>query len=133
MTNRSASLDRPTASAAASSAPRLDSLVKAYDVRGVVPDELDGDVVRALGWAFARFVAKRDAAAKGVVLAYDMRTSSPALAEAFGSGVTSAGVNVIMAGLASTDLLYFASGALDAAGVMFTASHNPARYNGLKM
>ncbi len=109
---------------------RLTSFVKAYDVRGLVGVQLTSDVSRAIGYAFARFVAGSSTA---VVIAYDMRESSPELAGAFAEGVTGAGLDVVMAGLGSTDLLYFASGHLDLPGAMFTASHNPARYNGIKM
>ena len=123
----------PATASMQSAAPRLTSLVKAYDVRGVVGNQLTSDVVGALGWAFARLVGNADPASNTVVIAHDMRDSSPVLSAAFAEGVTSAGVDVVMAGLAFTDLLYFASGALDAAGAMFTASHNPARYNGIKM
>ncbi len=111
-------------------AARLTSFVKAYDVRGLVGSQLTSDVCRALGHSFARFVA---GTSRGVVIAYDMRESSPELAGAFAEGVTGAGLDVVMAGLGSTDLLYFASGRLDLPGAMFTASHNPARYNGIKM
>ncbi len=106
----------------------LSRIVKAYDVRGVVPDELDAGVARALGAAFARFVR-----ADRVVMARDMRESGVALGEAFADGVTAQGVDVVDAGLGSTDLLYFAAGTLDIPGAMFTASHNPARYNGIKL
>jgi phosphomannomutase len=109
---------------------RLTSFVKAYDVRGLVGIQLTSDVSRALGYAFARFVAERS---RAVVIAYDMRDSSPELAGAFAEGVTTAGLDVVMAGLGSTDMLYFASGTLQLPGAMFTASHNPARYNGIKM
>src|SRR6478672_13336112 len=109
---------------------RLTSFVKAYDVRGLVGIQLTSDASRALGYAFARFVAGSSTA---VVIAYDMRESSPELAGAFAEGVTGAGLDVVMAGLGSTDLLYYASGHLDLPGAMFTASHNPARYNGIKM
>jgi phosphomannomutase len=105
----------------------LDTIFKAYDVRGVYPDEIDVDVARAVGNAFARF-----AGASRVVVAHDMRPSSKPLSDAFIDGVTAAGVDVVVAGLASTDLMYFASGLLDAPGAMFTASHNPAQYNGIK-
>jgi phosphomannomutase len=108
--------------------PDLSSIVKAYDVRGVVPDELDEDVARAIGAAFVRLTG-----APMIVTAYDMRPSSPGLAAAFAAGATSQGADVVEAGLGSTDLLYFASGRLDAPGAMFTASHNPARYNGIKL
>ncbi len=110
---------------------RLTNFVKAYDVRGLVGSQLTSDVCRALGYSFARFVA--DGGARSVVVAHDMRESSPELAGAFAEGVTGAGVDVVMAGLASTDLLYFASGTLEMPGAMFTASHNPATYNGIKM
>ncbi len=105
-------------------APATDvsAIVKAYDVRGVVPDQLDTEVARRFGAAFAEF-----AGADTVVIAYDMRPSSPELAGAFAEGVTSQGADAIVAGLASTDLLYFASGHLGLPGAMFTASHNPAR------
>jgi phosphomannomutase len=108
--------------------PDLASIVKAYDIRGVVPDQLDESIARAIGAAFVRFLD-----AKAVVTGYDMRESSPGLAAAFAEGATSQGADVIEAGLASTDLLYYASGSLDMPGAMFTASHNPARYNGIKL
>ena len=110
----------------------LSAIVKAYDVRGVVPDEWDEDVARALGAAFAEFVTA-DSGATAVVTAHDMRESSVPLSRAFAQGVISRGVDVIEAGLGSTDLLYFAAGSLDVPGAMFTASHNPARYNGIKL
>jgi phosphomannomutase len=106
----------------------LDTIFKAYDVRGVYPDEIDTDLTRAIGYAFARF-----AEAPRIVLAHDMRPSSKPLSDAFIDGVTAAGVDVVVAGLASTDLMYFASGVADAPGAMFTASHNPAQYNGIKL
>lgn len=106
----------------------LANIFKAYDVRGLVPDTLDSGTARAIGAAFARVVG-----GNAVVVAYDMRPSSPGLTEAFAEGVTSQGVDVIDAGLGSTDLLYYASGELDLPGAMFTASHNPAQYNGIKM
>jgi len=105
----------------------LSRIVKAYDVRGVVPDEFDAPTARALGLAFARFVG-----ADTVVVGRDMRPSGPAFVDAFSDGVQDAGVNVIDLGLVSTDLLYFASGSLDLPGAVFTASHNPAQYNGVK-
>ena len=106
----------------------LDTIFKAYDVRGVYPDELDESVTRLIGNAFVRFTG-----AERVVVARDMRPSSEPLASAFTEGVTRAGADVVDVGLASTDLLYFASGRLDAPGAMFTASHNPAQYNGIKL
>jgi phosphomannomutase len=107
---------------------KIADIVKAYDIRGVVPDQLDEDVARAVGAAFVRVLE-----ADTVVTAHDMRKSSPGLAAAFAEGATSQGADVVQAGLASTDLLYFASGHLDVPGAMFTASHNPARYNGIKL
>lgn len=109
---------------------RLTAFVKAYDVRGLVGTQLTPDVTRAIGYAFARFLSPD---ATSVVVAYDMRESSPELAGAFADGVTAAGLDVVMAGLGSTDMLYFAAGHLNMPGAMFTASHNPASYNGIKM
>src|SRR5690606_16887646 len=111
---------------------RLAGVVKAYDVRGLVPEQLDAEVCRALGSAFAQVVAVPEGE-EGVVVGHDMRASSPELARAFAAGVAAHGVDVTMIGLASTDQLYYASGALDRAGAMFTASHNPAAYNGIKL
>jgi phosphomannomutase len=110
----------------------LSTIIKAYDVRGVVPDEWDEKTARAIGAAFAEFVIS-DSGATAVVTAHDMRESSIPLSRAFAEGVISRGVDVIEAGLGSTDLLYFAAGSLDLPGAMFTASHNPAQYNGIKM
>jgi phosphomannomutase len=106
----------------------LSKIFKAYDVRGIYPDELDEDVARRIGAAFVTFVR-----ADRLVLGRDMRTSSPALASAFTEGATGSGVDVIDLGEVSTDALYFASGKLDMSGAMFTASHNPPKYNGLKL
>ena len=106
----------------------LSNIVKAYDVRGVVPDEFDVDIARALGAAFARF-----AGAPQIVTARDMRESGVALGQAFAEGVTSQGVDVVECGLGSTDLLYYAAGSMGIPGAMFTASHNPAKYNGIKL
>jgi phosphomannomutase len=106
----------------------LGDIVKAYDIRGVVPDQLDESVARDIGAAFVRFLS-----AERIATAHDMRESSPGLAAAFAAGATSQGADVIEVGLASTDLLYFAAGRLDVPGAMFTASHNPARYNGIKL
>jgi phosphomannomutase len=105
----------------------LDRIFKAYDVRGVVPDDLDADLVRDIGAAFAAW-----SKAPSIVVGRDCRLSSPELAAAIAEGATSQGVDVVDLGLASTDLLYFASGALDMPGIMLTASHNPKQYNGLK-
>ena len=107
---------------------RLDPIFKAYDIRGTVPEQLDADLVRAIGVGFAVF-----AGAPRILIARDMRPSGEELAAAFADGARSQGVDVVMLGLASTDLLYFASGKLDAPGVMLTASHNPAQYNGIKL
>jgi len=105
----------------------LDRIVKAYDIRGTTPDEMNDDVAYALGVAFADFVK-----APMVLVGRDMRVTGESLAESFSRGVISRGVNVVNLGLASTDLVYFAAGSLDAPGAMFTASHNPAEYNGIK-
>ena len=107
-------------------------IFKAYDIRGLVDVEIDADFAFATGAAFARFLQiEREPGT--VVIGEDMRPSSPILAEAFSDGVTSQGMDVIRIGLASTDMLYFASGKLGYPGAMFTASHNPAAYNGLKL
>jgi phosphomannomutase len=106
----------------------LSQIVKAYDIRGVVPDQLDTGVAEAVGAAFARVTAAAE-----VAVGRDMRPSSPQLAAAFAAGANSQGANVVDIGLASTDQLYFASGSLDVPAAMFTASHNPARYNGIKL
>jgi phosphomannomutase len=108
--------------------PDLSHIVKAYDIRGVVPDQLDTAVAEAVGAAFARVTAAAE-----VAVGRDMRPSSPELAAAFAAGANAQGANVVDIGLASTDQLYFASGSLDVPAAMFTASHNPARYNGIKL
>ena len=106
----------------------LTHLVKAYDVRGTVPDQLDESVAEAIGAAFVRVTG-----ASAITVGWDMRPSSPDLADAFARGAAGQGADVVQIGLASTDELYFAAGHLDLPGAMFTASHNPARYNGIKM
>ncbi len=106
----------------------LDTIFKAYDVRGVYPDEIDEGIAKRIGNAFVRFTG-----ASTVVVGYDMRPSSVPLSQAFIEGATLAGADVVNVGLASTDLVYFASGTLDAPAAMFTASHNPAQYNGVKL
>ena len=111
---------------------RLDAVFKAYDIRGLVPDQLDADLCAAVGAAFAAFVAEADGADR-VLVARDMRPTGLELVDAFAEGVTSQGLDVVDLGLGSTDLLYFAAGRLDAPGAMFTASHNPADYNGIKL
>ena len=106
----------------------LDKIFKAYDVRGVVPDELDESVAEAVGAAFVRLTGT-----KTLVTLHDMRASSGPLSEALGRGAASQGADVIHGGLGSTDMVYYASGSLDVPGAMITASHNPARYNGIKL
>ncbi|HEY2174222.1 MAG TPA: phosphomannomutase/phosphoglucomutase [Mycobacteriales bacterium] len=106
----------------------LSAIVKAYDIRGVVPDQLDEEVAHDVGAAFVRVMG-----ARSIVTAHDMRPSSGPLSAAFARGATEQGADVIEAGLASTDMLYFGAGSLDMPGAMFTASHNPARYNGIKL
>ena len=108
------------------------SIFKAYDIRGLVDDEITPEFTFATGAAFARFL-KAEREPGTVVIGEDMRPSSPELADAFSAGVTSQGLDVIRIGLASTDMLYFAAGKLNLPGAMFTASHNPAAYNGIKM
>ncbi len=107
---------------------QFETVFKAYDIRGTVPDQLDAPMARAIGAAFARF-----ADAPRILIARDMRPSGVELSGAFADGVNAQGVDVVLLGLGSTDLLYYAAGALDAPGVMFTASHNPAQYNGIKL
>ncbi|MGC1155640.1 phosphomannomutase/phosphoglucomutase [Mycobacterium sp.] len=106
-------------------------VIKAYDVRGLVGAEIDESFVADVGAAFGALM--RSEGARQVVIGYDMRDSSPSLAAAFGTGVTGQGLDVVRIGLASTDQLYFASGLLDCPGAVFTASHNPAAYNGIKL
>jgi phosphomannomutase len=106
----------------------LDQVFKAYDIRGTVPDQVNADLARAVGVAFARFTG-----ASRILVAHDMRPSGVELSEAFAAGATAMGANVTHIGLTSTDEMYFASGFLDAPGAMFTASHNPAQYNGIKL
>ncbi|MGO9080478.1 MAG: phosphomannomutase/phosphoglucomutase [Streptosporangiaceae bacterium] len=108
--------------------PDYARIFKAYDIRGIVPDELDESVAAAVGAAFVRLTG-----APAVVTVHDMRTSSAPLAEAFGAGAAAQGADVIAAGLGSTDMLYYASGSLGIPGAMVTASHNPAKYNGIKL
>lgn len=112
----------------------LDEIFKAYDIRGVVPEQFDPTKARAIGVGFAKFVSEFDSngPVERVLVARDMRPSGEALVAAFSEGVRSQGIDVVDLGLASTDLLYFASGSLNAPGAMFTASHNPAQYNGIK-
>ena len=113
---------------AAPEASPLDRVFKAYDIRGTVPDQMNEALARAVGEAFAAFVKS-----SRVLVGRDMRPSGPDLVRAFADGVTGAGVDVVDIGLCSTDEMYFASGSMDAPGAMFTASHNPAQYNGIKL
>ncbi|SER72425.1 phosphomannomutase [Streptomyces sp. yr375] len=106
----------------------LSQIVKAYDVRGVVPDQWDESLAELFGAAFAQVTG-----AEAIVVGHDMRPSSPGLTDAFARGAAARGVHVTQIGLCSTDQLYYASGALNLPGAMFTASHNPARYNGIKL
>jgi phosphomannomutase len=106
----------------------LASIVKAYDIRGVVPDQLDEGVAEAVGAAFAKVTG-----AATILTVHDMRASSGALADAFGRGVAGQGANVLAAGLGSTDMVYYGSGDLGIPGAMVTASHNPSQYNGIKL
>jgi phosphomannomutase len=128
---------RPATRAGGSGARSLTHVVKAYDVRGLVGSDLDESVARALGAAFAEEVTSGPDAGpdpvRQVVVGHDMRPSSPSLVGAFADGVAGQGLDVVLIGLCSTDGLYYASGALDAPGAMFTASHNPAAYNGIKL
>src|SRR3954467_14979602 len=105
----------------------FDAIFKAYDVRGLVPDQWDADAARRIGAAFAAFSGTNK-----ILVARDMRPSGVDLVEAFAEGVTGTGADVVDLGMASTDLIYFAAGRLDAPGAVFTASHNPAQYNGIK-
>src|SRR6516164_7456982 len=113
---------------ATASVGQYSKIFKSYDIRGVVPDELDDGVAEAVGAAFARLTG-----APSIAVMHDMRTSSPSLAEAFGRGVAAQGADVVAGGLGSTDMLYYASGSLDIPGAMITASHNPPKYNGVKL
>ena len=110
---------------------QLNAVIKAYDVRGVVGEDIDETFVRDTGAAYAAIL--RGEGEKSLAVGHDMRPSSPQLAAAFAEGAAAQGVSVIMLGLTSTDELYFAAGDLNCAGAMFTASHNPAKYNGIKL
>lgn len=111
----------------------LDKIVKAYDIRGTYPDQIDAPTCRALGVGFAAYVRSAEPETTSVVICRDMRPSGPELVGAFAEGVMSQGLDVLDIGMGSTDLMYFASGSLDMPGAMFTASHNPAEYNGIKV
>ena len=111
----------------------LDKIIKAYDIRGTYPDQINADVCRAIGTGFAAFISEVEPETTSVVIARDMRPSGAELVAAFSEGVTSQGLDVVDIGMGSTDLLYYASGTLQMPGAMFTASHNPAEYNGIKV
>ncbi|HUP74449.1 MAG TPA: phosphomannomutase/phosphoglucomutase [Acidimicrobiales bacterium] len=113
--------------------PAFDQVFKAYDIRGIVPDQLDASMCRAIGAAFAVFARESDPGVDRILLARDMRPSGLDLSHAFAEGAMAQGVDVTYLGLTSTDMLYYASGKLDAPGAVFTASHNPAQYNGMKL
>lgn len=110
---------------------QIDKVFKAYDIRGTVPDQLDGDLVKATGAAFAALMKQEGA--ERILICRDMRESGIEFVKLFGEGVTSQGLDLVDLGMGSTDLLYFAAGFLDAPGAMLTASHNPAQYNGIKL
>ena len=110
----------------------LDRIVKSYDIRGIVPDELDAELAARFGMAFAQFWLEEDSSVAKVLCGRDMRASGEELSQAFMEQVAGQGLDVLDLGIVSTDMLYFASGWLDAPGVVFTASHNPAAYNGIK-
>ena len=110
----------------------IDAIFKAYDVRGLAPEQLDAELSGNIGAAFARFVADTEGATS-IVVGHDMRPTGPEFSQAFAAGAREQGIDVIEMGLASTDMMYFASGSLDIPGAVFTASHNPAEYNGIKM
>lgn len=112
---------------------RLNAIVKAYDVRGTYPEQFDADIALRLGLAFAAFLREQDPDATTVMVGRDMRPSGPELTEAFAAGLMSQGFDVVDLGLISTDEMYFAAGSMDAPGAVFTASHNPAGYQGIKM
>ncbi len=111
----------------------FDAIFKAYDIRGTYPDQIDAEGVRRIGAGFGRFVGDHPDGGDTVIVAHDMRPSGPELVAAFTEGATGQGMNVVHMGLASTDMMYFASGSQNTPGVVFTASHNPAGYNGIKM
>jgi phosphomannomutase len=111
----------------------LSAIVKAYDVRGIYPEQIDADTCEALGVGFAEFIKSAEPDTAEIMIAHDMRPSGPELVAAFTRGVNRQGLNAVNIGLASTDMMYFASGSENKPGVMFTASHNPAQYNGIKL
>ena len=110
----------------------IDAIFKAYDIRGLAPQQLDADLAGRIGAAFARFAAAKDGATR-ILVARDMRPTGRALVDAFSEGVLEQGLDLVDLGMASTDVIYYAAGRLDAPAAMFTASHNPAEYNGIKL
>ena len=110
-----------------------EGLFKSYDIRGIVGDQIHPEICYLIGQAFASFMAEEDASLKKIVVGHDMRPSAQDLTPSFIEGVLSVGVDVISLGLCSTDMLYYASGLLDSPGAIFTASHNPSEYNGIKL
>ena len=111
----------------------IDEIFKSYDIRGLHPQEIDDDICQRIGSAFARFLLEEDPQTSQVVVGIDMRSSSITLSERFISGVVELGLDILFLGLSSTDMLYYASGVLGVPGAIFTASHNPAEYNGIKL
>ena len=111
----------------------LNSIFKSYDIRGLYPQEIDEEVCINIGYAFAKFLLAEDPQTTQIIVGVDMRLSSESLSDQFINGIVSAGLNVIHLGLSSTDMLYYASGTFGAPGAIFTASHNPAEYNGIKL
>ena len=111
----------------------LNSIFKSYDIRGLYPQEIDEEVCTNIGYAFAKFLLEEDPQTTKIIVGVDMRLSSESLSDQFIKGIVSVGLDVIHLGLSSTDMLYYASGSLGAPGAIFTASHNPAEYNGIKL
>ena len=111
----------------------INAIFKSYDIRGLYPQEIDEEVCRNIGYAFAKFLLEEDPLVTKIVVGVDMRLSSESLSDQFVKGILALGLDVIHLGLSSTDMLYYASGSLGAPGAIFTASHNPAEYNGIKL
>ena len=111
----------------------INAIFKSYDIRGLYPQEIDEEVCRNIGYAFAKFLLEEDPLTSRVIVGVDMRLSSESLSDQFIKGIVSVGLDVIHLGLSSTDMLYYASGSLESPGAIFTASHNPAEYNGIKL
>ena len=111
---------------------QIEKVFKAYDIRGTVPDQLDAELCRGVGAAFAKLMADENGATR-ILICRDMRPSGVDFTTALAEGINSQGLDVVDLGMGSTDMLYFAAGHYDAPGVMLTASHNPAQYNGMKL